>query len=242
MKHSDNSKLKTQKAKVIILMGPPGSGKGTQAILLCDKFTNLYYFETSKILEEKFAEIKKEKEIEVEGKKYSILKEKKRWLKGELCSPPFVTFLVKEKIEELFREGMNLVLAGSPRTVYEAERIIPQIEKLYGKENIKIFLLEIPPEETIKRNSQRKICELMRHPIIFSPQTKNLKICPLDGSKLIKRKGLDDPKTIVKRIEAYQKETLPVIDYFKKRNYKVIKINGSPPPVKVFNEILKHLK
>jgi adenylate kinase family enzyme len=102
--------------------------------------------------------------------------------------------------------------------------------------------LEISPKETLQRNSQRKICELMRHPIIFSPQTKNLKICPLDGSRLIKRKGLDDPKTIIKRIEAYQKETLPVIEYFKKQKYKVIKINGSPPPAQVFNDILKHLK
>jgi adenylate kinase len=238
---TQNSKLKSQKSKVIILMGPPGSGKGTQAILLSEKF-NLYYFETSKILEEKFALAKRGEKIEVEGKKYSILKEKERWLKGELCSPPFVTFLVKEKIEQLFKEGKNLILAGSPRTVYEAERIMPQIEKLYGKKNIKIFLLEISPKETLQRNSQRKICELMRHPIIFSPQTKNLKICPLDGSRLIKRKGLDDPKTIIKRIEAYQKETLPVIEYFKKQKYKVIKINGSPPPAQVFNDILKHLK
>jgi len=53
MKPSKKSKVKSQKSKVIILFGPPGSGKGTQAELLAEKF-NLYYFETSKILEETF--------------------------------------------------------------------------------------------------------------------------------------------------------------------------------------------
>lgn len=226
---------------VIILMGPPGSGKGTQAILLSEKL-HLFYFETSKILEEKFALAKSGEKVKVGKDEYSIEKEKKLWLEGKLCSPPFVTFLVKEKIKQLYKERKNLILAGSPRTLFEAERIMPLLENFYDKKNIKIFLLEISAEETIKRNSKRKICELMRHPIVFSKETEKLKICPLDGSKLIKRKGLDDPETIKKRIVAYQKETFPVIKYFQKRGYKVKKINGSPPPAQVFKSILKFLK
>lgn len=234
MKLYKNSKL------VVILMGPPGSGKGTQSILLSEKL-NLFYFETSKILEKKFFFAKKGEKIKIDGKDYFIENEKKLWLEGKLCSPPFVTFLVKEKIETLFREGKNLILAGSPRTLFEAEKIMPLLEKLYGKGNIKIVLLEISPEETIKRNSKRKICELMRHPIVFSRETEKLKICPLDGSKLIKRKGLDDPIIIKKRIIAYQKETFPIIKYLKKRGYKVKKIDGSPPPFQIFNSILDFL-
>ncbi len=223
-------------------MGPPGSGKGTQAQLLAERL-NLFYFETSKILEEKFREIRKKNQlIEIEGKKYSLKKEKKLWESGKLCSPPFVTYLVKERIKKLAQEGKNLALAGSPRSLYEGEKIIPLLKKMYGSKNIKVVLLEISPEETIFRNSHRRICQLMRHPIVYNEETKNLKICPLDGSKLIKRKGLDDPETIKVRLKEYQERTIFLIEYFKKEKLKVKKVNGSPPPGIVFENILKTLK
>lgn len=226
---------------VVIIMGPPGAGKGTQAILLSEKF-NLYYFETSKILEEEFSKEDEKKEIKIEGETFKIEQEKKFWKEGKLCSPPFVTYLVKKKIEKLYKEGKNLILSGSPRTLYEAERIMPLLISLYGKENIKILHLEISEKETLSRNSKRRICELFRHPIVYLKENKNLKYCPLDGSKLLKRKCLDDPKSIKVRIEEYKKRTLPVIDYFKKLNLEIFRINGSPPPAQVFKEILSKLK
>jgi adenylate kinase len=233
------SKLKTQNSKVIIIMGPPGSGKGTQAELLAERL-NLYYLETSKILEEKFRLTEENKFIKVEGEKYFFKKEKKLWETGILCSPPFVTYLIKEKIKKLFAEGKNLVLAGSPRTLYEGERVIPLLKKLYGVKNIKIILLEISPKETLKRNSRRRICELMRHPILATKvQFLKLTYCPLDGSKLLKRKGLDDPESIKVRLREYRERTLPLIAYFRKEGLKTVKINGSPPPAIVFKNILK---
>lgn len=236
------SKLKGKSHKlVIIIMGPPGAGKGTQAILLSEKL-NLYYFETSKILEEEFSKENPQREILIEGKKYKIEKEKKLWKEGKLCSPPFVTYLVKEKIKQLFHQGKNLILSGSPRTLYEAERIVPLLISLYGKENIKVLLLEISEKETLFRNSKRRICELFRHPIVYLKENEKLKYCPLDGSRLLKRKGLDDPETIKVRIKEYKERTFPVIDYFQKLGLKVIKIDGSPSPALVFQEILKALK
>jgi adenylate kinase len=226
--------------KVVILMGPPGSGKGTQADLLAERL-NLFHLETSKILEEKFRE-KTKGDILIEGEKYSFLKEKKLWEKGKLCSPPFVTYLVIEKIKELKKARKNLVLSGSPRTLYEAERVIPVLEKLYGKKNIMCFFLDISPEETIFRNSHRRICELMRHPILYLKENEKLKRCPLDGSRLIKRGKLDKPETIRVRLKEYKERTYPVIEYLKKRKIKVKKINGSPPPAIVFENILKKLK
>jgi adenylate kinase len=233
-----NSKF--QIPKVIILMGPPGAGKGTQAELLAEKL-NLFHLETSKILEERFRE-KIKGEILIEGKKYSFSKEKKLWEEGKLCSPPFVTYLIIEKIKELKKAGKNLVLSGSPRTLYEAERVIPVLEKLYGRKNIRCFFLDISPEETIFRNSHRRICELMRHPILYLKENEKLKRCPLDGSRLIKRGRLDKPETIRVRLKEYKERTLPVIEYLKKRKIKVDKINGSPPPAIVFENILKKLK
>ena len=87
-------------------------------------------------------------------------------------------------------------MTGSPRTLYEGKRIIPLLKKLYGTKNIKIILIKVSAEESIFRNSHRRICELMRHPILYTKETIKLTRCPLDGSKLIRRKGLDDPETI----------------------------------------------
>ena len=145
---------------------------------------------------EKLSADSKERFVEVDGEKFDVLHEKDLWKKGILCSRPYVTKLVISEIEELFEEERNLVLAGSPRTVYEVEKEIPVMEKLYGKENIKVILIDIKAEVTIFRNSHRKICELMRHSILFNDETKALKICPLDGSKLVNRKDLDDPEVI----------------------------------------------
>ena len=234
MKNSKSKKL------VLILLGAPGSGKGTQAGLLADKL-GLYYFETSKILEESFNLSQKQKFIKIAGKKYFYVNEKELWTKGSLCSSPFAGYLVKEKIKRLYGAGENLVMAGSPRTLYEGKDIMPFLEKLYGQKNIKIVLIQVSAAESIYRNSHRRICELMRHPILYSKETAKLKFCPLDGSKLIRRKGLDDPKTIKVRLNEYQERTLPLIQYFKESKLDVKEINGKGSVSKVFQSILKSL-
>jgi len=228
--------------QVIILFGPPGAGKGSQSELLSEKL-GLYLFETSKILEKAFkkAEDPKERFVEVDGKKFDVLEEKKIWQKGVLNSPPWVTYLVVNEIRKIFNQGESPILAGSPRTVYEVERVTPVLEELYGKENIKVFLLEISAETTIFRNSHRKICELMRHSILFNEETDRLTLCPLDGSKLVKRENLDDPETIKVRIREYNDRTIPMIEYFEKNNIKVKKINGEQSVADVFEDILKAL-
>ncbi len=230
--------------QTIILLGPPGAGKGTQAELLSRKFS-LYYFETSEILERTFQEAeekKKDRIITIEGKKYSVLEEEKIWKEGKLCSPPFVVYLVQEEIKRLFEEGRDLVIGGSPRTVYEAEKIVPVLKNLYGLENIKVVLIEISPEETIFRNSHRRICQLMRHPILYNEETKNLTVCPLDGSKLLRREGLDDLETIKTRLKEYKERTYPVLEVFEEKGLKIRKVNGEQSIADVFKDILKVLK
>lgn len=227
------------KKRIVILFGPPGAGKGTQANLLADKL-DLYYFETSKILEKSFRGA--EGFIKTGQEKFDLFAEKKLWDTGLLCSPPFVAYLVKKRIKELSDEEESLVLAGSPRTVYEADVIGPFIKKLYGKENIKVVLIDISAKETIFRNSHRRICELMRHSILYNKETKNLKHCILDGSKLLRRKGLDDVETIKVRLKEYKERTLPVINILKKQGIRVKKINGEKSPVNVFKTILTILQ
>lgn len=233
--------MKSATNLIIIIMGPPGAGKGTQAQLIADKF-GLFYLEPSKIIEKKTMNAKKGESQVIDGKEYFYLEEKRKWEAGELCSPPVVSFWVQTQIKEVFKSGRGIVFAGSPRTLYEAEKIMPIIEELYGKKNIKIILLELKPEDSLYRNSHRRICELMRHTILYTPQTKNLTICPLDGSNLIRRKKLDDPETIKIRLKKYKEETYPAIDYFEENNFIVNRVDGSLPPAEVFKNILGNIK
>ncbi len=229
------------KKQVIILFGPPGAGKGTQAELLSEKL-NLYYVETSKVGEKAINEAKKGEFVKIQNQKYFFEKEKELWKKGILWSPPFVTYLIKEKIKELFKLNKSLALAGSPRTLYEGKEVIPLLKKLYGIEGIKVVFIKISAKETIFRNSHRRICKLIRHPILYNKETVKLTKCPLDGSKLIRRKGLDDPETIKIRLKEYKERTIPLIDYFKGEGVRVREINGEQSVADVFNDILKAVK
>lgn len=227
--------------QIIILFGPPGAGKGTQAELLADKL-GYYHFESSKVIEATFQNESSNKVFNIEGKDYKVADEIKKWESGNLNSPPFVVFLITEKIKDLAKDGKSIIFSGSPRTVYEAEREIPLLTELYEKENIKFILLQISAETTIFRNSHRRICQLIRHSILFTKETENLKLCPLDGSILIKRKGLDDPETIKNRLVIYKEQTYPVTDYIEKENILLRKVNGEQSVSDVFGEILEKLK
>ncbi|KKU86869.1 MAG: Adenylate kinase [Parcubacteria group bacterium GW2011_GWA2_47_9] len=229
------------KLRVIIIFGPPGAGKGTQAELLEERF-GLYYLETSKIIEAHVMRAKLGEYVKVGNVKYFLAKEKKLWKTGILCSPPLVSYWVKEKVAELFSEGKGMLMAGSPRTLSEGKDQIPFLKKLYGAANIKVVLLELAPQQTIWRNSHRRLCALLRHPILYNEETAGLRHCPFDGSRLIRREGLDDPQTIKTRLREYTKRTFPLVQYFKSQKLAVQKINGAQSAEDVFNDILKALR
>jgi adenylate kinase len=226
------------KDRVLIILGAPGSGKGTQSALLAEQMS-FYHVETSKVLENAFQDAKQGSFVEADGKKYFISDEKKNWETGILCSPPFVNRLIERKIKDLHKEGKNLILSGSPRTLWEGERLIPLLKELYGGGSIKVIVLNITPRETFFRNSHRRICQLIRHPVLYSKDNISLRYCPLDGSKLLKRKGLDDLDSIKVRIKEYNERTLPLVNYFNRQGLVVKKLSGSLTPSKVFNNILK---
>ena len=133
-------------------------------------------------------------------------------------------------------------MAGSPRTLFEAKDQIPFLKKTYGVKNIRAAVIEISPEATIWRNSHRRICELMRHPILYTKETARLKNCPLDGSKLARRKGLDDPKTIRVRLGEYKARTLPVVEYTQSQEIKVKIVNGEQSVERVYKDLLSALR
>jgi len=227
--------------QIIIILGPPGAGKGTQASLVSDKM-GFFYIETSKIIEHKVMNAKEGEYETVDNKEYNLLKEKKKWEEGILTSPLLVSFWINNKIRQLSEQGESIVFAGSPRTVPESEKVMPVMIELYGKENIKIVLLELKAEDSIYRNSHRRICELMRHPILFNKETECLTMCPLDGSKLIKREKLDDPEVIKVRLKEYRERTLPIVEYLENQGLVVEKIDATSAPSIVFNSVLRAVK
>ncbi|OGN07096.1 MAG: hypothetical protein A3B86_01650 [Candidatus Yanofskybacteria bacterium RIFCSPHIGHO2_02_FULL_38_22b] len=216
----------------VVLIGPPGSGKGTQADLLAEKF-GLIHIESSKIIEEKFKNASPDDLL--------LSQQKKIWQSGELNDPKMVTGWLVEAMKNVWQSGAGLILSASPRTVFEAEAEIPVLEELYGKDNVKIFNIDLSREESFNRNSNRRICEKNRHPVPNLPEFKDLETCPRDGSKLIRRGHLDDPETVKLRYDVYLKRTEPIIDLLKNRGYEIIQVNGEQSIEDVYKEVIQKL-
>jgi len=218
--------------KVVFIIGTLGSGKGTQAEKL-EETLGLRHFDTGPFLKELFA-----------SNDPSIEKEKTEYESGKLVSPEFVTKKVLEKSEELLA-GNNLkglIFSGSPRTLFEAERELPFFEEMVEKENIKVFYINLSEQVSMSRSFGRLICEKNSHSIPNLPEFQKIRdagVCPEDGSKLIK-KDLDTPEILKERLKEFNNRTIPVLDFMKERDYKVIEINGEQSIEKVTEDILKN--
>ncbi len=223
--------------KAVIILGPPGAGKTSQAELLSLK-EGFYHLETSRVIKHEISYHPKGDFVSIKGKKYFFKNEKKLFDSGFLCSPPFVVYLIKKKIKQVFSEGESIVFSGSPRTLFEAEETFPFLEKFYSLSNIKVIYIHLSAKQSVWRNSHRRVCVLVGHPILWNKETKDLKHCPLDGSELIKR-SLDNSEVIKTRLEEFKKRTLPIVDYLKKKKIKFERIDGNRTVDKVFKDILK---
>lgn len=220
--------------KVIILYGAPGSGKGTQANLLASKF-DLIHFDTGKFLEAAVHDPKNQKDPEIRA-------ERKLFDGGKLMTPEFVLKIVEKEAEEIHQAGYGIVFSGSPRTMYEAEGLMPELIELYGKKNIHVFVLDVPASESIKRNSNRMMCKFCGYGLLSAYyDVKNPKHCPVCGGPFYKR-VLDNAETIKIRLKEYNERTAPIFGYMKKHGIKQIKLDAKPAPFKVYEKIVKSLR
>jgi len=134
--------------QAVIIYGPPGSGKGTQAELLAKKY-NFVHFDTGKYIEATVHDPKLQKNA-------VIRRERKLFDAGKLNSPPWVLGLVKKAATRIARAGSSIVFSGSPRTLYEAlgdksrTGLFTILDKLYGKKNITILKLTVRPQSAAK--------------------------------------------------------------------------------------------
>lgn len=225
----------------IIIYGPPGSGKGTQAQLLAEKF-DLIHLDSGRYLREILynPKFKKNKIIQRERKINEA---------GKLNTPSWVLKIISERVEKIGKLNKGIVFSGSPRTLYETvsiqkrKGIIELLEKIYKKKNIFIFKINISEKQTVKRNSNRLVCSICRNPVLGQKSIIGCKLsrCSLCGAKLEHR--FDDKKEVIStRLKEYRERTLPIIQFLKKRGYKIAEIDGSPLPYKIYNNILTKLK
>lgn len=230
----------------IIIYGPPGAGKGTQAQLLAEKF-DLIHFDSGKYLRELIYDPKnKNNKI--------IQKERKFNEAGKLNTPLWVLKIISDKVKKIAGLLHNgVVLSGSPRTMFETfgdqkkQGLIEILEKIYGKKNIYIFKINVSENQTIKRNTHRLVCSVCGMPIldmsIILPKCKNADIsqCPFCGGKF-KHRFDDNKKVIITRLKEYRERTTPIIEELKKRKYKMIEIDGSSMPYKIHEKIRSFIK
>lgn len=219
---------------VVVLYGPPGAGKGTQAGLLAHKL-DIIHFDTGRFLEGIVYDPRR-------LKRKVVRQQRKYFEGGQLMAPSFVTGEVIREVRRMAAADEGVVLSGSPRTMYEAERTYPVFNRLYGKKNVFIFVLDVPLSHALRRNSARMVCSSCGYLLLtaFYP-TKKAKHCPVCGGHFYKR-SLDNPRVIKIRFEEYEDRTSPIFDYAKKKGYRIVHVDGRPAPYKVMERIYARIK
>jgi len=216
---------------IVAFIGPPGCGKDTQAELLATEL-GLVHIKTSKLIQTKLKTGDPADPV--------IAEEQKKFSAGELSGREFVNALIEEAVHKVHEEGKGIVFSGSPRELAEGQELMPLLDTLYGRENIKVVNIKVSPEESLKRNSHRRICEANQHPIPDLEEYVGITVCPHDGSPIITRE-LDDPGIIKHRYEVYQNQTEPLIDFLVEKGYNMITIDGAPSIEEVHRDILNKL-
>lgn len=220
-----------EKKKAIMVLGPPGSGKGTQAELLAEKL-GFFHFITSQVGKD-YTRTHKDPETQRQMKIYK---------KGVLFEPPWLLKVVKEKTREITSRGKGIVYDGSPRTLYEAKGLYLFLVNIFGKENVMALEIRVRDRELKNRLSKRLICDKdSSHIFISSDKLAVGSSCPENDGGILNKRDLDDPKIFKTRMAEYKNRTMPGLKYLKK-NGAMIVINGEQAIEDVFKEILSKIQ
>jgi adenylate kinase len=195
----------------IVLLGPPGAGKGTQAEILSERF-NLPHISSGDIFREN---IKKDTDL---GKLAQTFMSK-----GELVPDDLTIAMIRERFSRPDCE-LGAILDGFPRTPTQADDLEVMLNGFGGKVDLVPFITA-PAEALIERLAGRWTCRAHGHifHVRFNPP-KQTGICDFDESPLFQRDD-DKAETVTHRIEVYQAQTAPLIEYYRQRGL-LAEING----------------
>jgi adenylate kinase len=206
----------------LILIGPPGAGKGTQAERLIDDF-DLPYYATGNILR---AAIEGDTELGREAKGYVD--------SGELVPDDLICRVIDERLDSGEADD-GFILDGFPRTVGQAEMLGETLSRR-GRSLTAALLIDAPDDEVVRRLSGRRVCAKNNHVyhVEFDPP-KNEGVCDQDGSRLTQRDD-DKPETIRKRLEVYHEQTEPLIEWYEEQGL-LRRFDGNRGPEEVHSHI-----
>lgn len=211
----------------LVLLGPPGAGKGTQASAIIKKY-DIPHISTGDIFR---ANIKKGTELGKKAKAYID--------KGQLVPDELVVSIVKDRLlEDDCKDGF--LLDGFPRTVNQAKALDEELAKMELKLD-HVINIDVESDELIKRAVGRRICKNCgaTYHIEFNPPKKE-KRCDVCGGELYQRDD-DTEETVTNRIEVYLKQTKPLVDYYTQKGI-IFSVDGNQAIEDVFKDIVKSLE
>ena len=184
----------------LILLGPPGAGKGTQAQRLVEDF-DLPYYATGDILR---LAVTEETEVGQEAKAYME--------RGDLVPDELICKVIMERVDRP-EAADGFLLDGFPRNLKQAQVLEAALERR-GRHLTAALMIEAPDEDVIRRLSGRRICVKNQHlyHVEFDPP-KREDVCDQDGSRLIQRDD-DKPETIEKRLRVFHEQTAPLAAHY----------------------------
>jgi len=210
----------------IILLGPPGAGKGTQAKMLIDKY-RMPQISTGDILR---AAVKEGTPLGKEAKSFMD--------KGQLVPDSVVIGIVEERIQQPDCQR-GYMLDGFPRTVPQAEALDEMLRKRKSKID-HVVSVEVARDELVKRLTGRRTCRECGEGFhIHSKPPKKAGKCDKCGAELYQRDD-DNEKTVTARLQVYENQTFPLIEYYKKQG-KVKPVDGLGEMKTIFERITKVL-
>lgn len=210
----------------LVLLGAPGAGKGTQAKKIVQRF-KISHISTGNILRN---EIKNDTEL---GRKAgNFVKE------GKLVPDELIIEIIKKELEEK-QPDKGFLMDGFPRNLKQAKMFEDMLD-LLGTKLDSVINIDVSKDEIIKRLTSRRICQSCNN-ICSIKNLKNMESakCPECGGDLFKRKD-DEIEVITERLNVYEKETKPLIDYYKEHNL-LVNIDGTGMENQVAERVLKHL-
>jgi adenylate kinase len=211
----------------IIVIGPQGSGKGTQAELLAKKY-NLEHLDVGGTLRE-LSKIDSPLGKEI----YNTLNVSKGLIPDEVLFK-----VLRMKLASLPRE-QEVIFDGAPRTLGQARKL-EELLKEFGRKFDKVFFINISPEESLKRISNRWMCQKCKSILVMGQDVQSSDDkCPKCGGDIYQRED-DTPEGVRKRLAVFEKETMPVVEYFKDKGI-VFEVNGEHEIGNVFNKIVENI-